>query len=61
MALPVAARDARVRRLIYAAAASACCNAPTTLPKSEDMASNRPLFEAPNEARCHAKLKADIY
>ena len=39
MALLVAARDAKVRLLIYAASSSAYGDAPT-LPKSEDMAPN---------------------
>jgi nucleoside-diphosphate-sugar epimerase len=46
MALLVAARDAKVRRLIYAASSSACGDAPT-LPKSEDMAPNPPISWKP--------------
>jgi hypothetical protein len=42
MALLVAARDAKVRRLIYAASSSAYGDAPT-VPKSEDMAPNPPF------------------
>jgi nucleoside-diphosphate-sugar epimerase len=42
MALLVSARDAKVRRLIYAASSSAYGDAPT-LPKSEDMAPNPPI------------------
>ena len=46
MALLGAARDAKVRRLIYAASWSAYGDAPT-LPKSEDMASNPPISWKP--------------
>jgi nucleoside-diphosphate-sugar epimerase len=46
MAVLGAARVAKVRRLIYAASASACGVAPT-LPKSVDMASNPPISWKP--------------
>ena len=46
MALLVAARDAKVRRLIYAASSSAYGDAPT-VPKSEDMAPNPPISWKP--------------
>jgi nucleoside-diphosphate-sugar epimerase len=42
----IAARDAKVRRLIYAASSSAYGDAPT-LPKSEDMAPNPPISWKP--------------
>jgi hypothetical protein len=41
-----AARDAKVRRLIYGASPSAYDDAPT-LPKGEDMASNPPISWKP--------------
>jgi hypothetical protein len=43
MALPVAARDAIARRLIYAALSWAYGNAPT-LQQSEEMAPTPPIF-----------------
>ena len=46
MALLDAARDAKVRRLIYAASSSAYSDA-STLPKSEDMAPNPPISRKP--------------
>ena len=46
MALLLAARDAKVRRLIDAASSSAYGDAPT-LPKSEDMAPNAPISWKP--------------
>ena len=46
MALLVAARDAKVRRLIYAASSSAYRNAPT-LQKREGMAPNPPISWKP--------------
>ena len=46
MALLVSARDAKVRRLTYAASSSAYGDAPT-LPKSEDMAPNPPISWKP--------------
>jgi nucleoside-diphosphate-sugar epimerase len=60
MALPAAARDAKVRRLIYAASSWAYGNAPM-LPESEGMASNAPIFWRPPRSPLPCKTESEIY